>query len=77
MVPTDHPTPPECFRPAECFRHGIAAASTRVSRSSVLSMTSESDFQDADEPVSNADDALIEDELIVEEVSIDGMCGVY
>jgi mycofactocin precursor len=24
-----------------------------------------------------ADDALVEDELLVEEVSIDGMCGVY
>ncbi len=23
------------------------------------------------------DDALIEDELLVEEISIDGMCGVY
>jgi mycofactocin precursor len=23
------------------------------------------------------DDALVEDELLVEEISIDGMCGVY
>jgi mycofactocin precursor len=28
------------------------------------------------EPV-DADEDLIEDELIVEEISIDGMCGVY
>ncbi len=26
---------------------------------------------------STADEALVEDELLVEEVSIDGMCGVY
>jgi len=25
----------------------------------------------------SADDALVEDELLVEEISIDGMCGVY
>jgi mycofactocin precursor len=25
----------------------------------------------------DADDALVDDELLVEEVSIDGMCGVY
>ncbi len=24
-----------------------------------------------------ADDALLDDELLVEEISIDGMCGVY
>ena len=24
-----------------------------------------------------ADDTLVEDELLVEEISIDGMCGVY
>jgi mycofactocin precursor len=28
----------------------------------------------AEEP---AEDALVEDELLVEDVSIDGMCGVY
>jgi len=27
--------------------------------------------------VEPADDALVEDELLVEEISIDGMCGVY
>ena len=27
--------------------------------------------------VEPADEALIEDELLVEEISIDGMCGVY
>jgi mycofactocin precursor len=29
------------------------------------------------EPATDADEELIEDELIVEEISIDGMCGVY
>ena len=28
-------------------------------------------------PEAGADDALVEEELLVEEVSIDGMCGVY
>jgi mycofactocin precursor len=27
--------------------------------------------------VEDADDDLLEDELLVEEISIDGMCGVY
>ena len=27
--------------------------------------------------VADADDALLDDELLVEEISIDGMCGVY
>ena len=27
--------------------------------------------------VAEADDELVDDELLVEEVSIDGMCGVY
>ncbi|MFV0315996.1 MAG: mycofactocin precursor MftA [Microthrixaceae bacterium] len=29
------------------------------------------------EPGAPADEELLEDELLVEEVSIDGMCGVY
>jgi mycofactocin precursor len=29
------------------------------------------------EPVASEDEALATDELLVEEVSIDGMCGVY
>lgn len=29
------------------------------------------------EPVEPAPDALVEDDLLVEDVSIDGMCGVY
>jgi len=29
------------------------------------------------EPVEPTDDVLVEDELLVEEISIDGMCGVY
>jgi mycofactocin precursor len=30
-----------------------------------------------EEPDAFADDPLVADELVVEEVSIDGMCGVY
>ncbi len=29
------------------------------------------------EPVAEGADALVEEELLVEDVSIDGMCGVY
>jgi len=28
-------------------------------------------------PATSADDDLVEEELLVEEISIDGMCGVY
>jgi len=28
-------------------------------------------------PAAESDDALVEEELLVEEISIDGMCGVY
>jgi mycofactocin precursor len=28
-------------------------------------------------PTDDADEALVEEELLVEEISIDGMCGVY
>ncbi len=31
----------------------------------------------AEGAVESAEDALVEDELLVEEISIDGMCGVY
>jgi mycofactocin precursor len=31
----------------------------------------------AEEPQASADDSSVEEELLVEEVSIDGMCGVY
>jgi mycofactocin precursor len=30
-----------------------------------------------EEPADTADEALVAEELLVEEVSIDGMCGVY
>jgi mycofactocin precursor len=30
-----------------------------------------------DQPSHDADTELLEDELLVEEISIDGMCGVY
>lgn len=29
------------------------------------------------EPVAEATEPMVEDELLVEEISIDGMCGVY
>jgi len=32
---------------------------------------------DTDPPDDGSAEALIEDELLVEEISIDGMCGVY
>ncbi len=32
---------------------------------------------DDEAPGAAADDALVEEELLVEEISIDGMCGVY
>ena len=31
----------------------------------------------ADAPAEVADDSLVEEEVLVEEISIDGMCGVY
>jgi mycofactocin precursor len=30
-----------------------------------------------EEPTASSDEALVAEELLVEEVSIDGMCGVY
>jgi mycofactocin precursor len=39
-------------------------------------MTTECDSAGDDQPATG-DDELIEDELIIEEISIDGMCGVY
>ena len=38
--------------------------------------TAELEITTADEAI-DADDELVEDELLVEEISIDGMCGVY
>ena len=32
---------------------------------------------DSDDSEEIDDDSLIEDELLIEEISIDGMCGVY
>jgi mycofactocin precursor len=32
---------------------------------------------DATDTAEHSDDALLDDELLVEEISIDGMCGVY
>jgi mycofactocin precursor len=31
----------------------------------------------AEQPGAGGDEALVADELVVEEISIDGMCGVY
>ena len=59
--------PSECFRPS-----GVVDA---TERSSVRTMMTEDDSPDLAEPV--AESELIEDELIIEEISIDGMCGVY
>jgi mycofactocin precursor len=33
--------------------------------------------QTIEQPTAEADEAVLADELLVEEVSIDGMCGVY
>ena len=40
-------------------------------------VTNEQDAQTADEPVAASVEKLVEDDLLVEDVSIDGMCGVY
>jgi mycofactocin precursor len=37
----------------------------------------EREVQDATAIASTAEDALVVDELLIEDVSIDGMCGVY
>ncbi len=42
-----------------------------------LEPTIDTDPTPADSAVEPADEALVEDELLVEEISIDGMCGVY
>ncbi len=39
--------------------------------------TEELDQATIDGPADPSTDELIEDELLVEEISIDGMCGVY
>ena len=35
------------------------------------------DVEPAADPESTVDDVLVEEDLLVEDVSIDGMCGVY
>jgi mycofactocin precursor len=37
----------------------------------------DTDLDPAPQTTATGDDPLIEDELLVEEISIDGMCGVY
>ena len=37
----------------------------------------EQKLEPSDDSVEIDDDSLIEDELLIEEISIDGMCGVY
>jgi mycofactocin precursor len=37
----------------------------------------EAELEPAAEPAAPADDEVVDDELLVEEISIDGMCGVY
>jgi mycofactocin precursor len=39
--------------------------------------TTEADLADAETTVSSNSDEMVVEELLVEEVSIDGMCGVY
>ncbi|RMI28872.1 mycofactocin precursor MftA [Nocardia stercoris] len=34
-------------------------------------------YPPSEQPAATGTDAVIEDDLLVEEVSIDGMCGVY
>lgn len=43
----------------------------------LLSETTSIDSAVEAEPVEVAQDVLVDDELLVEEISIDGMCGVY
>ncbi len=41
-------------------------------------MTERSEEAPGDEPVADTDDEqMVEEELLVEEISVDGMCGVY
>ena len=42
-----------------------------------VTIDSESATQDAGSAAPAAESVLVEEELLVEEVSIDGMCGVY
>jgi len=37
----------------------------------------DTDLDPPSQTTATGDDALVEDELLVEEISIDGMCGVY
>ena len=39
--------------------------------------TMDPDASETDSPGAEPIEALVEDELLVEEISIDGMCGVY
>lgn len=43
----------------------------------LLSETESIDAEAGTQPVGAAQPPLVEDELLVEEISIDGMCGVY
>ena len=45
-------------------------------RASSLGAMDDTTVADADETTARTDD-LLDDELLVEEISIDGMCGVY
>lgn len=40
-------------------------------------VVADSNENDATSPASSLEHLLVEDDLVVEEVSIDGMCGVY
>jgi mycofactocin precursor len=69
------PTPFRVFGADRVRRVGVLATWHSDPRSSVRRVTHETDPQAPAEPGDT--DELIEDELIIEEISIDGMCGVY
>ncbi len=74
MVPTTVPTR---HRPADPSR----SPTRRVGRVTSCGMENQSTLTDRDDEVVTDDDtelgAEVADELLIEEISIDGMCGVY
>jgi mycofactocin precursor len=61
-------------------RYGIVSASPTKGRKSVMSEPQAqppAELESEETPAQPADDEVVDDELLVEEVSIDGMCGVY
>ena len=56
---------------------GRAHVEGALVRSRAMDDMTELDATATAEPDTLTDEALIDDELLVEEISIDGMCGVY